>query len=56
MPLLESININPIDLQEILNQLAAKDYHGQVTIIDCKFSWTVRDSNQFLLADVKKTE
>ena len=55
MPNLDQIFIHPEDLQEILNQVAAKKYSGPIKIIDCIYSWTVRDFNGFLLTDINKT-
>lgn len=56
MPLLAEILIHPADLQEILNQLAAKHHTGAVIIIDCKWSYTVRDTANMFITEVKKQE
>lgn len=55
MPHLDSILITTEELQEIFNQVAAKKYTGAIVIIDCIYSWTVRDNNGFLITDIKKT-
>ncbi len=56
MPLLPEITIHPADLQEILNQLAAKHHTGPVIIIDCKWSCTIRDTNNSFITEVKKSQ
>lgn len=43
-------------MQQILEQLAAKKHIGPVKIIDCKWSYTVRDTNDMFITDVKKSQ
>ena len=56
MPLLEKITIHPKDLVELLELLKQKQHTGPVIIIDCKWSYTIRDVDDQFITDLKKSE
>lgn len=43
-------------MQQILEQLAAKKHFGPIKIIDCKWSYIIRDTNEMLITEVKKSQ
>lgn len=53
---LDSIFIDPKTLTDILKQLQAKNHTGVVAIIDCVYSFTIRDIDGMFITDIKKEE
>ncbi len=56
MPALDSINIKPSEMVDILERLRQIGHNDEVKIIDTVNSFTIRDSSEMFLVDVMKKE
>lgn len=56
MPALDTINIKPEEMVDILERLRQIGHNDSVQIIDTVNSFTIRDSSGMFLVDVMKKE